>query len=209
MDLPLLQMRNCSTQLHHTIVKAMLRILIPSFIGLSIALTGCATLTRDECKSGDWHKIGLNDGNDGRTESRFKQHGKACELDRSEVSKAAYMAGREKGLANYCTKVRGYREGALGQKYYDVCKGASGVQFLSGFEFGKRIHKTESRSSDVANEIHAVSQKLQQPSLTDAQRTPLLQQQRELQTEDGRIKEELKSLRTQADALVSSSRKKN
>lgn len=187
----------------------MLRILIPFLTGLSIALSGCATLSRDECKSGDWHKIGLNDGNDGRTESRFKQHGKACELDRSEVSKAAYMAGREKGLANYCTKVRGYREGALGQKYYDVCKGPSGVQFSSGFEFGKRIHNTEKRSSDVANEIHAISQNLQQPSVTAEQRISLQQKQLELQAEDARIKDELEKLRTQADALVASSRKKN
>ena len=158
----------------------MLRILITLMAGLSIALTGCATLSREECNSGDWHKIGLQDGSDGRLEDRFGKHAKACELDRSEVSKAAYMEAREKGLAIYCTKLRGYR-----------------------------IYLTEVKLSDSANAFFAVSQKLQQPSLSDADRVPLLQEQTRLQAEEGRLKEELKNLRSQADALAAAARKKN
>ena len=198
----------CREQHHHAIVMPMHRILIILLAGMSIALSGCATLSRDECKSGDWHKIGVQDGNDGRLPERFKQHGKACELDRSEASKAAYTAGREKGLAIYCTQVRGYREGALGQKYLGACPAQSAGQFLSGYEFGKRIYQTERRSSDVANEIFAVSQKLQSPKLPNAEREPLLQEQSRLQTEDVRLKKELEQLRTQADTLVAAARKK-
>ena len=176
---------------------------------MSLALTGCATLSRDECKSGDWYKIGLQDGSDGRTEERFKKHGKACDLDRSEASRTAYMEAREKGLAIYCTKVRGYREGALGQKYHGVCSPQTASAFLSGFEFGSRIHQTEVRLSDTANDIYSVSQRLQQPSLSDADRVTLLQEQNRLQGEEDRIKEELKKLRSQADAMTSAARKKN
>jgi hypothetical protein len=118
------------------------------------------------------------------------------------------MAGREKGLAIYCTQVRGYREGALGQKYLGACPAQSAGQFLSGYEFGKRIYQTERRSSDVANEIFAVSQKLQSPKLPNAQREPLLQEQSRLQAEDIRLKKVLEQLRSQADTLVAAARKK-
>lgn len=201
-------MRCCRTPRRHVIFRPMHHIHRTLLVGISIALTGCATLSRDECKSGDWHKIGVQDGSDGRTEDRFKKHGKACELDRSEVSKAAYMAGREKGLAIYCTRVRGYREGALGQKYLGVCSPQTAVQFLSGFEFGRRIYQTEIRLSDTANEFFSVNQKLQQPSLSNADRASLLQEQKRIQAEQGRLKEELKKQRSQADVLVSAARKK-
>lgn len=203
------QLRYCRTLHLHAIFMPMLRILIILMAGLSIALTGCATLSREECNSGDWHKIGLQDGSDGRTEDRFGKHAKACELDRSEVSKAAYLEAREKGLAIYCTKLRGYREGALGQKYLGVCSPQTSSQFLSGYEFGRSIYLTEVKLSDTANAFFAVSQKLQQPSLSDADRVPLLQEQTRLQAEEGRLKEELNNLRSQADALVAVARKQN
>ena len=201
-------MRCCRTKRRHVIVKPMQRILITILAGMSIALTGCATLSRDECKSGDWHKIGMQDGSDGRTEDKFKQHAKACELDRSEVSKAAYLEARVKGLELYCTQVRGYREGSLGQKYLGVCPSQTASQFLSGFEFGKRINQTEVRLSDTANSIYSVSQKLQRPSASEADRAALLREQTRLRGEEERLQGELKKLRSQGDALVAASRKK-
>jgi hypothetical protein len=187
----------------------MYRILIILMAGISIALSGCATLSRDECQSGDWHKIGIQDGSDGRTEDRFKTHAKACELDRSDVSRAAYMEARQKGLEIYCTQVRGYREGSLGQKYLGVCPVQSATQFLTGFEFGKRIHQTEIRLSDTANGIYSVSQKLQLPSESESDRAALLREQTRLHGEEERLKGELEKLRSQADTLVLSSKKKN
>ncbi len=185
------------------------RILLIILAGISAALSGCATLSRDECQSGDWHKIGIQDGSDGRTEDRFKTHAKACELDRSEVSKTAYLEARQKGLEIYCTQVRGYREGSLGQKYLGVCPPQTASQFLTGFEFGRRINQTEIQLSDTANGIYSVSQKLLLPSTSDSDRAELLREQARLQGEEVRLKGELQKLRSQADSLVLSSRKKN
>ncbi len=177
--------------------------------GISTALSGCATLSRDECQSGDWHKIGMQDGSDGRTEDRFKTHAKACELDRSVVSKAAYLEARQKGLELYCTQVRGYREGSLGQKYLGVCPAHTASQFLTGFEFGRSINQIEIRLSDTANGIYSVSQKLQLLSTSEADRADLLREQARLQGEEERLKGELQKQRAKADTLVATSRKKN
>jgi hypothetical protein len=161
--------------------------------GLGLVLSGCTTLSREECESGDWNKIGLQDGRDGRTDDRYLLHAKACSLERSDATRSAYTAGREKGLAIYCTDVRGYREGALGQRYLGVCPKALEPDFLKGFELGRRIYQLEARQSDIADAYRAAS--------TDADK-------KRLETEDERAKQEIATLRAQGDALVNASRKR-
>ena len=184
----------------------MVRIPISILSVLAIGLAGCATLSTDECSTGDWHKIGVQDGNDGRTLDRFVQHAKACKLDRSDASRALYVSGREKGLTKYCTTVRGYREGALGQTYNGVCAGGSAAQFMKGYELGQRIYKAESQSSTTLDNYHVVTRKLLRTG-SEAERAQLLKEQARLESENARLKREIQELRTQADAMVSSSRK--
>lgn len=175
-------------------------------IGLSVALSACTTLSREECSSGDWQKIGIQDGSDGRPAERFDRHVKACGRDGTAPDRALYLAGRQKGLATYCTSVRGYREGALGQKYYDVCLPPSDEQFQIGFKLGGRIRGLESQISDVNDAFFAASQGLQGKSLSDSERARLSQEQARLQAEEVRLNVELKDLRDQADALVAAAR---
>ncbi len=173
---------------------------------LSLGLAGCATLSTDECSTGDWHQIGKLDGNDGRTPDRFTHHAKACKLDRSEASRALYISGREEGLKSYCTTVRGYREGALGQAYGDVCPGGSAASFMQGYELGRRLFQTESRSSTTLDSYHAVTQQLLRAE-TEAERTQLRQEQARLEAENARLKQEVQTLRAQADAMIASARR--
>lgn len=177
-------------------------------IGLTLALSGCATYSTDECASGDWDKIGLLDGRDGRTEDLFTRHGKACSLDRSEASRARYMAGRQKGLATYCTAVRGYREAALGQKYYGVCPPETARIFTAGYQIGSRIHKLESQISDTNDAYFAVSRKLQNNTLSETQRLEFQREQVQLQGEEVRLRAELKQLSDKADTMVRAARSK-
>jgi len=185
----------------------MLRISLTFLASASLALAGCATLSTDECSTGDWQKIGVQDGNDGRTLDRFSRHASACKLDKTETSRNLYISGRQEGLKVYCTTVRGYREGALGQTYNGVCPAGTSAQFLKGYELGKRIHEIEARSSFVLDEYHSVTQKLLRAE-NEAERTQLLQKQAQLEAENARLKIEVQTLRNQADTMVASARKK-
>ncbi len=183
----------CSPSHAHAIVAPMIRPLPILLLFLATVTSGCATYTREECSSGNWEKIGQQDGSDGRSPDRFDLHVKACGLDRSDASRATYMAGRDKGLAAYCTDARGYREGALGQKYLGVCPAALEPQFVTGFNLGQRIYQAESRQSDVADALRAAS---------------TAQEKQKLAAENERLKLEIEKLRAQGDALVNASRKK-
>lgn len=168
--------------------------LTPVFVlCLVTALGSCATYSREECDSGDLNKIGMKDGEDGRSPDKFTQHVKACKLDRSEASRAAYLAGRAKGLESFCTSARGYREGALGQTYLGTCPASLEAQFQTGYKLGRRMNQAESRQSDIADALRAAS-------------TP--QEMQRLAAEDAKVKQEILALRTQGDDLVQGSRKK-
>ena len=175
-------------------------------IGLSLALGACSTLSREECSSGDWRKIGVQDGNDGRPAERFERHVKACGREGTAPDRELYMAGRQKGLATYCTSVRGYREGALGQKYYGVCSPQTEKTFQTGFQLGSRIYSMEAQISDLNDAYFAASQGLQNSSISESERARLTQEQARIQAEQTRVKEDLKRLRGQADAMVAAAR---
>jgi len=204
-----LAFRSCGISRHYGIVSPMFRIFTLLLVGLLAALSACTTLSREECSSGDWRKIGIQDGNDGRPAERFDRHVKACGREGSLSGREQYMAGRESGLATYCTMLRGYREGALGQNYYDVCPPLSVNQFQTGFQLGTRIRQMESRISDVNEAYYSTSRRLEQKSLPEAERTRLIQEQASLQADEARMNEDLKVLKTEADALVAASRKQN
>ncbi len=175
-------------------------------IGLPLALSACTTLSREECSSGDWRKIGVQDGNDGRPAERFDRHVKACGRAGTAPDREQYLAGRQKGLATYCTSVRGYREGALGQKYYNVCPAQAEGQFQTGFRLGGRIYQLERQISDVSDAFFASSQGLKNKTISASERARLSQEQARLQADEARLNEELNRLRTQADAMVAAAR---
>ena len=186
----------------------MFRIFTLMLVGSLASLSACTTLKREVCSSGDWRKIGVQDGNDGRPAERYGRHVKVCGREGTVSGQEQYLAGRESGLATYCTTLRGYREGALGQGYYDVCPPLSASLFQTGFQLGNRIRQMESRISDVNEAYFAVSRQLEKKSLAEAERARLIQEQASLQAREALLNEDLKVLKAEADALVAVSRKK-
>jgi len=176
-----------------TTLGTMKHLVCLSILALAIIPAGCATYSKEECSSGDWDKIGRQDGADGRSPDKFDLHVKACKLDGSGDNRNAYMAGREKGLASYCTDARGYREGALGQQYLGTCPPALEPQFKKGYTLGRKIYAAESRQSDLSDAIRAASDPAQQARL---------------EAENAKLKKDIEALRAQGDALILAARKK-
>src|SRR3546814_6290930 len=88
--------------------------------GLALLQAGCATMNQDECLSGDWGLVGYQDGTNGYPLSYMDKHAKACAAYGVRPDAATYMAARERGLFEYCTPPRGFREGRMGRKYFGV-----------------------------------------------------------------------------------------
>ena len=122
------------------------------FAGLLAAsiLGGCATgMSKDECALADWQTIGYEDGLRGWPADRIGAHRVACAKHQVTPNLAAYTAGRERGLREYCQPKNGFRAGLQGAGYANVCSGSGEALFVDSYRYGRQIHdaRAELRST--------------------------------------------------------------
>ncbi len=100
---------------------------------LILLLSGCATLSKQECLQSNWEIIGQNDGANGRPLNYLDQHRQACSEYRISPDAMAYERGRNRGLLNYCTESRGYSVGASAIEFDEVCPEPQRQEFIKGY----------------------------------------------------------------------------
>ena len=100
-------------------------------------LPSCTTLTKDQCLSGDWYSIGVNDGLLGRAHYYFELHEKACKKVDVEPVKETWLAGHKQGARQYCQPNNAYKEGLKGKSYHNICEPDQHRIFVALFRLGK------------------------------------------------------------------------
>jgi len=138
---------------------------IVAFLGLS----GCASMSADECAMSDWHTIGFEDGAMGYTADRVSNHRKACAKHGVAPDFEAYQAGRSEGLRQYCQPSRGFNVGANGSRYNGVCPGDMEPDFVDAFNSGHKlynlrasVHSANSQISSKKSELKRTEDRIRQ-----------------------------------------------
>ncbi|MBP0481241.1 DUF2799 domain-containing protein [Sagittula salina] len=121
--------------------------------GAFMAFTGCATLSEDECRLGNWREIGQRDGADGRMADYVAHHARACEKVSVLPDVARWEAGRQAGLTIYCTPTRAYREGREGRALSPVCPAGSLPALADAHDRGTRYYELSETISDLKDEV--------------------------------------------------------
>ncbi len=125
-----------------------------------LGLSGCATMTADECVMSDWHTIGFEDGARGYTADKLGNHRKACAKHGVAPDFEAYQAGREQGLRQYCQPSRGFSLGSGGARYSGVCPATMEADFVDAYNTGRQLYTLRSRVSSATNQISARKREL-------------------------------------------------
>lgn len=96
---------------------------IIAVISALLTLVGCssATLSKEDCLRGDWYNLGVQDGTEGKTAGEFNLHQQACFEYAVSPDQKQYLAGREKGLVDYCKIENAVTTGLNGRLYQGVC----------------------------------------------------------------------------------------
>jgi hypothetical protein len=134
------------------------------FLGLCLALFstltfGCKslqTIIGVQCEKLDWHEIGRADGAVGAPAEKIKEHSKSCQALLSEDQLALYENGYNVGLNQFCTSTRGFEAGKTNQAYYNVCPWSLEPKFLSGYNFGKKVHTLLQENRAVDQQVTSI-----------------------------------------------------
>ncbi len=125
-------------------------------VGLSVllSLSGCATLSKEECSAANWRSIGFEDGSRGYLKQRIGSHREACAEYGMSPDVEAYMRGHDDGVRQYCIPRQGFNLGKRGGSYNGVCPAGLERQFLNAFNQGKQVHGLVSKVNLIHNDIH-------------------------------------------------------
>ena len=114
-------------------------------LGSIYLLSGCATLSKQECMIGDWQAIGYNDGVAGYHSDRLASHTKACAKASVAPDYQAWARGRQLGLQQYCTVNNAYNVGRRGNRLNNVCPIASATALRQANQSGLNYYTLDSQ----------------------------------------------------------------
>lgn len=123
-------------------------------------LSGCATLSEEECLVADWHSIGYTDAANGNTTSRVESHRKACSKHGVSVNLDEYLAGYEDGLPQFCNRNVGYTRGKSGYSYSGICPSYLEDDFLDGYVVGREIYELSQQAGSLSNQLNSQQQRI-------------------------------------------------
>ena len=126
-----------------------------------LALSGCATMSEDECLTSDWGAIGYEDGARGYTMEQFSNRRQACAKHGVTPDFRAYQEGRDEGLVSYCQPSRGYNLGVAGGTYHGVCDVALEEEFLDAYRVGHQLYGLRSNVQSANNRIYSRERELE------------------------------------------------
>lgn len=106
-------------------------------------LSGCATLSKEECEVANWETIGFEDGSKGYASNRVSNHREACAEYGVAPNLEKYLAGHKRGIRLYCVPGKGFELGRSGTAYDGICPGDLEQSFLASYRQGFKVHELE------------------------------------------------------------------
>ena len=187
----------------------------------AIGLSGCETMSAEECLTADWEQIGYEDGSRGRPPHYLENRRQACvENAGIQPDGAAWERGRQAGLETYCTPQNGWRIGSSGGAYEGVCFGSNAYGFERAFNTGRRKYELQQAVNDLDGRVNDVryrtdqidrdradvEARLKEDDVPPQERDRLLRRLKELSERRGSLREQERDLvdeRAYAEAELS------
>lgn len=101
-------------------------------VGL-LSLSGCASkMSKSECGSTDFYKMGLKDGEKGRNQDKFNEAQAQCQEAGVTIPAEQYNYGRKVGLTEFCTDSLA-RKDARNGSMNSLCQQEAVPPYLSAY----------------------------------------------------------------------------
>lgn len=177
-------------------------------VAATLVMSGCATMSNEECLATDWTAVGYEDGARGYTTERFSKHRQACAKHGVTADFSAYQLGRDEGLVEYCQPGRGFNVGVDGGRYYGVCNVQLERDFLDAYNAGyhlftlrSNVNRANASISSKERELESIEDEIRQKEAAlieketpTEERILLLADLKKLSERTGELEEEIRAL---------------
>ncbi|WP_298912815.1 DUF2799 domain-containing protein [uncultured Algimonas sp.] len=119
------------------------------------ALSGCASISEDACRAGNWEDIGFKDGEAGRSRSRLADIGERCAEFGVTPDRLAYIRGLEMGLRRYCGPSAGYSDGRSGERPNAECEAGGYHDYLVAHADGYDVYRVMQTRDELVSDWRA------------------------------------------------------
>jgi len=126
---------------------------LPGLVVAIVFMSGCASLSKEECQTADWRTIGYEDGIRGQSQARISAHRKACAEHGVALELETYRSGWDEGVAHFCQPANGYQQGHSGRKYTGVCPESLEADYMQAYRDGRALYKLESDINRLSNKL--------------------------------------------------------
>lgn len=167
-----------------------------TIIAVLTGLSGCASISEEDCNIGAWSEYGYKDGINGRSSDRVSKYANKCGEFGVKPDSQSYLEGYDRGVVKYCTYERGYASGEDGNSYNQVCSGPLAGDYAPGYDAGRVVfeiyeeHKSLIASyDDTVHDLTEVRRKLREDELEEGERRRLRKKEYRLEqrADDKRI----------------------
>ena len=147
--------------MYHHGTKPLFGIGLFPFSLILLLLSGCATLSKNECLNADWYSIGYVDGARGYPVSRIGKHRQACAEYGVKPDFEQYEKGLTAGIVEYCNPRNGYWLGTKGVVYGGVCPKNLEGPFIVAYQQGKNVYEMERQVKTGEKEVKGLYAELE------------------------------------------------
>lgn len=137
-----------------------MKAVILTIMGASLAITGCASLSKAECQVADWYQIDAKDGANGHDWNRLASHAKACAKVGITPDRDVWERGRQAGLHSYCTPTNAYRVGSQGSSLKNVCPVELQDYLNRATSYGNSIYRLRRNLENGRKELSTLKDQL-------------------------------------------------
>jgi len=180
-------------------------------LAAAAALSGCNSMSAQECQATDWRTVGYEDGVNGYTGDRIGRYRNACSEHGITPNLEQYQAGRDQGLREFCKPANGFRVGSHGGGYNGVCPADLDESFADAYTSGRQLYVLRSRVGSTQDEINAMRSEMEQiernlvtigaqlvdPTTTNEQRAQLVLDTKHMAERKGEIKARIPQLESE------------
>ena len=124
---------------------------------MAYALSGCATMSPEECLQANWEEVGYNDAVGGYTVSRSSEHREACASTGVTVDFTLYRHGHALGLPYYCTRETGFEITDHGGVFATHCRRKTLPGYVLGYSEGLHVCALKIEMREIEIQINKKS----------------------------------------------------